>query len=295
MRNSGWILLASVCLLPSLVSAGQTESHDLKITIRHTSGSSEFTNTTYYSGENSRFEMQTFSGNVKGHRRAIIRRKGIENIQVYDLDLDAHEYVSYQTDLRGITPGAKPIAMTPSGKTYVINTDVVDTGERKVMFGHLARHLITKEKRIGGPENCYGGNAEREIDGWYIDYDALPLSQRPKAGVSAHLVAHTGSIGSSHCFDKIEAHHTGPPKGFPLRETTTSTGGTTLPESNGTSQSFSSTTEVIEFMEAPLDPALFEVPPDFKKVKEIIDPTQQRLQSLTYWERFKYELWDIFH
>jgi hypothetical protein len=48
-------------------------------------------------------------------------------------------------------------------------------------------------------------------------------------------------------------------------------------------------------VESPLDPALFEVPPDFKKVKEIIDPTQRRLESLTYWERFKAELWDIFH
>jgi hypothetical protein len=96
--------------------------------------------------------MQISSGNVKGHHRAIIRRKGAESIQVYDLDLDAHEYVSYQTDLRGIAPGAKPIALKPSGKTYLINTDVVDTGERKEMFGQIARHLITKQKRIGAGE-----------------------------------------------------------------------------------------------------------------------------------------------
>jgi hypothetical protein len=238
--------------------------------------------------------MQIFSGDVKGHHRALIQKRGAGSIQVYDLDLDAHEYVSYQTDLRGITPGAKSIAVTPSGKTYLINTDVVDTAERKEMFGHIARHLITKEKRIGGPENCYGANnTENIVDGWYIDNDVLPLSMRPKPGVSAHLVFHSTAIGGIHCSDKIETHRTGPPTGFPLKETTT-----WLDEdapSGNTPKAYSSTREVVEFSEAPLPQALFEVPPDFKKVKEIIDPTQRRMQSMTYWERFKAELWDIFH
>jgi hypothetical protein len=191
-------------------------------------------------------------------------------------------------------PGAKHIAVNPSGKTYVINTDVVDTGERNEMFGHIARHLITKEKRIGGPENCYGGNTESEIDGWYIDYDVLPLPQRPRAGVSAHLVTHSAGIGSIHCSDKIEAHRTGLPTGFPLKETTIWRAEGSQAGDNSKKVA-SPTTEVVEFVEAPLDPALFEVPADFKRVKEIIDPTQRRLQALTSWERFKAELWDIFH
>ena len=295
MRNSGRILLP-VCLLISLVSTGQTGVHDLKITTRHTSSGSEFTTTTYYSGENSRSEMQIFSGNVKGHHRALIQKRGAGSIQVYDLDLEAHEYVSYQTDLRGITPGAKSIALKPSGKTYVINTDVVDTGERKEMFGHIARHLITKEKRIGGPENCYGANnTENIVDGWYIDNDVLPLSMRPKPGVSAHLVFHSTAIGSIHCSDKIETHRTGPPTGFPLKETTTWPSGGLQARDTSTQNTGFSTREVVEFVEAPLDPALFEVPADFRKVDKLTDPTQQRLQALTYWERFKYELWSFFH
>lgn len=293
MRNSR--ILLPVCLLASVVSTGQTDAHDLKITTRHTSIGSEFTTTTYYSGESSRSEMQIFSGNVKGHHRALIQKKGAESIQVYDLDLDAHEYVSHQTDLRGIKLGAKPIAVKPSGKTYVINTDVVDTGERKEMFGHIARHLITKEKRIGGPENCYGGNTESEIDGWYIDYDALPLPQRPKAGVVAHMVTHSARIGSIHCSDKIEAHRTGPRTGFPLKETNTWPSEGLQPGNTSRQNASFSTREVVEFVEAPLGPALFEVPADFRRVDELTDPTQRRLQALTYWERFKYELWSFFH
>ena len=290
MRNSG--ILIPLCFLAWVVSAGQTESHDLKITTRHTSNRSEFTTTIYYSGQNSRSEAQMFSGNVKGHRRAIIRQKGAESVQVYDLDLDAHEYVSYQTNLLGVTPGAKSIALKPSGKTYVINTDVVDTGERKEMFGHIARHLITREKRIGGPENCYGGTTESEIDGWYIDPEMLPLPQRPKGEVASRLV--TFSVGGSggHCSDKIEVHRTGPGTGFPLKETTTWPGKDG--QSGNNPKAYSSTTEVVEFSEAPLDRALFKVPAEFKKVKEIIDPTQRPL-AMTYWQRFKAELWDIFH
>lgn len=281
MRNSGWILLLSVCLPASVVSSGQTEAHDLKITTRYSySGSEEYTNTTYYSGDNSRSEMQISSGNVKGHHRAIIRRKGAESIQVYDLDLDAHKYVSYQTDLRGAVPGVGPrsFAGKPSGKTYQINTDVVDTGERQEMFGHIARHLITKEKRIGGPGNCYRGNVGGEKDGWYIDEDLLPTAVRSKAKMSVAIVLGFASQDNQSCSDKIETHRTGPPTGFPLEETTTwRSEASPFGDTSSQNANFSRT-EVLEFVEAPLDPALFQVPPHFKKVKEIIDPTQRRLK-----------------
>jgi hypothetical protein len=292
VRNSSRILLP-LCFLTAVISTGQPEAHDLEITTRHTSVGSEFTTTTYYSGENSRSEMQISSGNMKGHHRAIIRRKGAESIQVYDLDLDAHEYAGYQTDLRGMMLGAKPIAVKPSGKTYVINIDIVDTGERKEMFGHIARHLITREKRIGGPGNCYGGNTESKIDGWYIDPEMLPLPQRPKEEVASRLVTLLVGGSGGHCSDKIEVHRTGPRTGFPLKITTTWPGQDA--QTGNTPKAYSSTTEVVEFSEAPLDRALFEVPGDFKKVQEIIDPTERRMQATTYWERFKAELWEIFH
>jgi hypothetical protein len=276
VRNSSRILLP-VCLLASVVSTGQPEAHDLKITTQHNYSGTAYTTTTYYSGENLRSEMQTFSGNEKGHHRAIIRRKGTESIQVYDLDLDAHKYVSYQTDLHGALLGTKFHVGKPSGKTFVIYIDVVDTGERKEMFGHVARHLIVHERRIGGPGNCYAGNSGSEKDGWYFDEDVLPEAVRSKRGMSAAVVFRFASIDNQYCSDKIETHRTGPPMGFPLKETTVwmsdngQTGDTYKQIANS-----SMTTEVLEFVEAPLDPALFEVPPHFKKVKETIDPTQRR-------------------
>lgn len=296
MRDPIWILLLSVCLSASLVAAGQTAANDLKITTRHSYPGSEYTTTTYYSGENSRSEMQIISGSAKGHHRAVIRRKGAENVQVYDLDLDAHKYVSYQTDLHGALLGTKSHVGKPSGKTFVINIDVVDTGERKEMFGHVARHLIVHEKRMGGPGNCYAGNSGSEKDGWYFDQDVLPEAVRSKRGMSEVLVFRFASIDNQYCSDKIETHRTGPPMGFPLKETTVwvSDNGQTG-DAHKQIANYSITTEVLEFVEGPLDPALFKVPADFKKVKEIIDPTDRRMQATTSWERFKAELWEIFH
>jgi hypothetical protein len=55
--------------------------------------------------------------------------------------------------------------------------------------------------------------------------------------------------------------------------------------------------EVIEFSHAPLNAELFQVPVDFIKVDKIIDPTEQplRLQAMTYWQRFKEGLHNLFH
>lgn len=222
--------------------------------------------------------MQISSGNVKGHHRAIIRRKGAESVQVYDLDLDAHKYVSYQTDLNGGVTGAgtRSFVGKPSGKTFVIDIDVVDTGERKEMFGHIARHLIVHEKRIGGPGNCYAGNSGSEKDGWYFDEDVLPEAVRSKRGRSAVVAFRPASIDNQYCSDKIETHHHGPAIGFLLKETTVwvSDNGQTGDAYKQIANS-SMTTEVLELVEVPLDPALFQVPAGFKKVKEIIDPTQR--------------------
>jgi hypothetical protein len=297
MRKPVWILLSSIFLLASNLGAGQTAASDLRVATRYTSGPREFTTRTeYFSGENSRSEIQISSGNVKGHHRALVRRKGAEVVQVYDLDLDGHEYVSYQTDLRGGALAAKAIVVKPSGKTYVINIETLDTGERKEMFGHTARHMITKEKRIGGPENCYGGNSQQELDGWYIDFDAFPAQHRSgKQGVAVGILSI--SHGGGMCSDKIEVHRTGPQTGYPLKLKTTNTSELNGPDNSPRNYSSVSEMEVVEFVEAPLDPQLFQVPAGFRKVDRIVDPTQEslRLQAMTYWQRFKEEMRNLFH
>jgi hypothetical protein len=286
------------CLFLAAVSSAQPANHDLKLTIRHTFGTLSFDTTEYYSGKNTRSEMQLMSGEIEGHHRAIIRKRGIDGIQVYDLDLDAKEYVSYQTDLQGRVPGSRSWTVKPSGKTLLINIESVDTGERKEMFGLQARHIITREKRIGGPENCYGGNSESEMDGWYIDYDVFPNLHRPvKSTVLVTHLAAASAGKNQHCTDKIEVHRSGPAPGYPLQLKTTLTSHFTHDDGRSESYTTTSETDVVAFSKAPLDLGLFQVPAGFEKIDKIVDPTQQpwRMQAMTYWQRLKIEFHDLFH
>ena len=266
--------IAIPALFLSATAFNQTSPKDLKITIRNTFGggssaeeSTSSTITEYYSSQNSRTEMQPSSGKALGHRRAIIRRRGADKIQVYDLDLDAREFASYQTDLNGGTPAAKPVKAKPSGKIFVITSETVDTGERKDMFGQQARHLITTQKRTGGPENCYRDGPETKMDGWYIDYDALPAWMRPK-GTAFTTVRMLRSGDEKYCYDKVELHHSGPATGYPLKVKTTTKQDIEQPDKTFQTYTGGNEMEVIDFSQGPLDPACLRCRRDLKRWTE---------------------------
>src|SRR5262249_1807507 len=141
-------------------------------------------------------------------------------IQVYDLDLDAKEYIAYKTDNLGTVGGCRPSKVKFSGRTLVISRESVDTGERREMFGFQARHIITIHKTASDPENTSAGNPKVEVDGWYVDSD---ISRFPTwvheagAGLLPTAVAIT-PVGRSSCeTDKIEVRQTGPAPRFPLQ------------------------------------------------------------------------------
>src|SRR5262249_44156604 len=151
----------------------------------------------------------------------------------------------------------------------------------------------------GGPENCYSGNSESEMDGWYVDFDIFPEWNRPAGHyVAVGVAASFRRAGGprEQCSDKIEVHRSGPKTGFPLQLKTTLT--SEITQADGSSKSVTGTNEmeVVELSRSPLDAGLFEVPLGFKKVDKIVDPTQQpRLEAMSYWQRFMAELRDIFH
>jgi hypothetical protein len=287
MKVPACATLIGITLL-SGAAFSQAAPQDLKLTIRNTfAPGRSHTITEYYSGENSRSEMQFASSEaqgyqVQGQHHAVIRRHGPDKIQVYDLDLDSHEYVSYQTDLHGGVAGsAKPAQLKPSGKIFAIDVQTVDTGERKEIFGMPARHMVTTMKRTGGPENCYGGNSEEVIDGWYVDYAVLPSWLRPRSnggGTVSFAV-----LQRHNCYDKVEVHRSGPPTGYPLLVKNTSKSESIQPDKTSRVFITVSEMEVVEFSRAPLDPALFQVPAGFRKVK-------RTGEQITYWEWFKRKL-----
>jgi len=48
-----------------------------------------------------------------------------------------------------------------------------DTGERKMMFGMQARHIITTMEMNSSADSCNGASQMKmEYDGWYVDFSA---------------------------------------------------------------------------------------------------------------------------
>jgi|SRR5579862_2757913 len=262
------------CLLSlSIPPRDPVKSNDLKIVIRESfSLGQTITSTQYLSSSNSRFEWANGPANIAGHHIADIVHYGESANQRFMLDLDAHEYVFYETDKRGIKSGTQGMPLKNSGGTLAIWIESSDTGERRQMFGHTVRHIITKEKRIPGAGSCSGGS-ESETDGWYVDYSLLPEWRRPHPGMFF--------VNAGNCLDKIDVHRSGVELGFPLKVTTTLHTDLQDPRT----ATITSTLEVVEFKEAPLDPALFAVPSDFHRVPELT--CMKQAHTVTPWERFK--------
>jgi hypothetical protein len=254
---------------------------DLKITERSvTRGGPTRTNATYIRGRRTRTETRPFSGYQAwsggptvfyyGHRTATIYQCDVRRLIL--LDLDAHEYMSTEIDEQGRPanprPMGTPMPMQPSGATLTINIENIDTGERKVMFGYTARHIIRIERRVPGP-GATSLAQESTRDGWYIDLDMPEGCPARNKHAEAFLLI--GNVTNGR-MDKIEVHHTGVTEvGFPLEVT---------------DPSFSKT-EVIELSTAPLDPALFESPAGYKKVDRLADqpptPPTSKVQRIWAW------------
>ncbi|HEY6274389.1 MAG TPA: hypothetical protein VIX19_20580 [Terriglobales bacterium] len=288
-------------LLLLLVSVVSTYFPDpptsgVKIVSRQVTGGISDIKTEYLTANRMRNEWQTHMGERTGPPMASIILRGSD--QVFLLDLQAKEYVTYESDSQGPTLGSKSRLLRPSGGVLQIWVDSVDTGERSVMFGHMARHIVTREKRIASPGAC-SRSSESEIDGWYIDDSVMPEWHRPKKPGGGLVVASVVAFGAdSPCIDKvdtIEMHRSGVEPGFPLKINTVvksevrgMDGSSALVASNWGS-------EVTDLQEGPLDPALFEVPPDFRRVaalKSWSSPLPRR--QLSAWDWIKLRVVQLF-
>jgi len=289
-------------LLLSLTSlaAPPPAVNGVKIVTRQVTGGFTDTRTEYLTEERLRNEWQTQMGDRQGPPMASIVQRGEHN-RVFVLDLQAREYMTYETDSRGAALGGNGRpgrSMTNSGGTLQIWIENIDTGERKEMFGHMAMHIITREKRIAGPGAC-SRDSESETDGWYIDSSIMPEWRQPKKGTTGVVVASVMMAGNDNCLnkmDKLEVHRTGVEPGFPLMVSTTLK--SELARGDGSQRGIVSTwgSQVVELKEGPLDPALFEVPGDFRRVEQLrtwiaaVAPKKQ----LSGWDWFKDKLEEWF-
>jgi hypothetical protein len=205
--------------------------------------------TTMIKGPRERSENSGYGNNTVNITQCDLKR----TIQISD---GARKYIitPIAVEDSASTGAAAPVTNVSPGETrrggmvtYV--TNVVDTGERKEMFGFNARHVKSSMTIESSPDACNPFKQRSETDGWYID---LNVGMDCKLGRPPMMPnrAQAGTV----CQDQMRFRHTGTGKvGYPLVETMTMYG----PEGQVT---FSTSKEVVELSRQPLDAALFDLP-----------------------------------
>jgi hypothetical protein len=163
----------------------------------------------------------------------------------------------------------------PAEPTLRIETTTVDTGERRELFGYVARHVITTTKQTRGANSQ---PSQTVADGWYIDLDrSISCDPKPPSGGTrvGFLSFSSGAAGQRKPMDGPEFVDIGAREtGLPLKETKAFPMSTKF--ADGTRKTYDSVleTEVIVLERMALDAALFEVPSEYKQ-----EPSQRKLQE----------------
>lgn len=157
-------------------------------------------------------------------------------------------------------PVSKP---TQKGGTITMYFSIVDTNERKMMYGFNARHIWTSQKIKPSVDACsMKDSIIIKTDGWYID---LPQFNCP-VRYSSYRPARTANTEKPDCQDKFITRRSGRGKlGFPLILKTTMIMG----DGTGKTSEFVTDLSTIELTNGKLDSMLFEIPPGFTEAKSL--------------------------
>ncbi|MBZ5627630.1 MAG: hypothetical protein LAO06_02060 [Acidobacteriia bacterium] len=283
-----WFLLAAVPLLQVPENTGT------KLSIRHVLAGNSSEQTIYLQGDRKRMEFRNSLGRTKGPRLVAITRCDLG--QMFELNLDAGEYVSAPYPPKPLTKeeiearGLGWLEMSKSRKpTLRIESTTVDTGERKELLGHIARHVISTRKQTP-LEGSSSEPQETVTDGWYIDLDLdphVPCEPRLSGGKRVHSYLMAGNQPA----EKPEFVDIGVAEtGFAVQLVAISKSTYTLPDGTKKQTDSKSDTLVTQLEQGPLDPGLFEIPLGFKHVQHIERNPRvpaSTSQTMDWWERFK--------
>lgn len=235
-----------------LLCCATAASADIKIKARSSFGGQQGPETTtYIKGQRQRSEMPGGMATVTqcDLRRTVQMNGPTKTYMVMPFDDGAAGAPAVEATS---DPGA------PARRGGVVTTmmTVTDTGERKQIFGYTARRIKTSMVTESSPDACTPMKSRMESDGWYIDlnvgfdcYDKGATSYRPYNPQGG-------------CQDTYRTKQVGTARtGYPVHVTTT------MYDESG-KQTGAFTQEVTEITKATLDAALFEVPADYREVKD---------------------------
>jgi hypothetical protein len=246
-----YILLAAVLT----VTLSITAFADVKVKSRTTMSGQTTENTTYIKGKRSRTEQ-----NMGGSQMVTLTQCDMKRSIQLNPQTQVYIINSWENDTTA------PTTTTVSGNTKtevkkggVITTTITtkDTGETRKMFGYVARHLIVTIETEASADACTPMKKSKMVtDGWYID---AAFALDCDYGTSGGYYRNTNSGG---CRDKYDVKQIGTAKrGYPVIEKMT------MFDETG-KETFTMMNEVLELATATLDAALFDVPKDWREVKD---------------------------
>ncbi len=140
-----------------------------------------------------------------------------------------------------------------TGPEVTITINSIDTGERREMGSYQARRMKTTIS-VEPSKDASTPPSKTEIDGWYIDLTGLGCHDLPQPGPDVGLLGHSPGH-----HDHLIFKYTGNTKrGFAVEETS---------RRKEAGNIILNKTELLDFSDQPLDPSLFEPPPDFTLVQ----------------------------
>ena len=236
----------------AILTVSTTVLADVKIKIRQTVSGQKMENTTYMKGKRQRLEMM--NGQMVTITQCDLRR----DVQ---MNPSAKTYLVSPYDDEITTNTGKSAIRNPQsaikiGGTMYMTTTTKDTGERKQMFGYTARHIIRTVEMESSPDSCSPMKSKMEFDEWVIDDTFGFQCDRSHDSQSFNPQRFSGG-----CRDKIVPKTIGTAKsGYPLYQKMT------MFDENGREIS-TMIQEVLELSKTTLETSLFDVPSDYRAVK----------------------------
>ena len=227
-----------------------TASADIKIKTKTDSGGET---TTYIKGKRQRMEL---TGGTALITQCDLRRSVQLNQQTKTYTVSSFD--RGETSATPVVADAERTQRAPEKRGGVVTSTITtrDTGERQQMFGFTARRIKSSTVTEPSPDACLKDKSRIDSDGWYID---LPIQFNCEQESSTAVMAATNNGGG--CQDQYRTRQVGTAKlGYPVKVTMSF-----YDENNQPTTSYAY--EVVELSKATLDAALFDVPADYREVK----------------------------
>jgi hypothetical protein len=256
MKNPLLITITSSLIILCLVS---TSLADVTIKQRVTMSGQKFVSTRQIKGSRERMEQRiemndpaaaAFMPQIATITQCDLQRRVQINDRKQMYFVDPFDTVDTTAP---VTRPTRPVS-TPGpirkGGTMTMTYSVRDTGERKMMFGLQARHLITSQEMESSADSCNGPNKTKiEFDGWYVDFN---VNFNCESAAAPAMMP--GRMPKPDCTDRVVMRGSGTaPKGILLEGTMKMYG------TDGSVQ-MTQTTETLELNRDTLDATLFDIP-----------------------------------